>query len=151
MSETIEFLKHYSPLISILTFLAGLYFGNRQAIGRDRRKEFNELAEPIIENLNDVQEWLERQIFIVNFQFELQDSKNIEKLKRRLSNRELKRFEKLLGKYRASLQALIESPEPVIHFGMTEEEEATVRNTWINYYPVAISNVVELIKFLRLR
>ena len=36
-----------SVLISLLTFLVGLFVGNRLAIDRDKRKEFNEAAQPI--------------------------------------------------------------------------------------------------------
>ena len=36
-----------SILINFVTFLVGLLVGNRLAIGRDKRKEFNEAAQPI--------------------------------------------------------------------------------------------------------
>ena len=36
-----------SVLLNIITFLVGLLVGNRLAIGRDKRKEFNEAAQPI--------------------------------------------------------------------------------------------------------
>jgi len=34
-------------LLNLITFLVGLLVGNRLSIGRDRRKEFNEAAQPI--------------------------------------------------------------------------------------------------------
>lgn len=40
-------------LIGILLFLCGLFFGNRLALGRDKRKEFNEVATPIYEKLRE--------------------------------------------------------------------------------------------------
>jgi hypothetical protein len=39
--------KLNSVLLSLLTFFVGLFVGNRLAIGRDKRKEFNEAAQPI--------------------------------------------------------------------------------------------------------
>jgi len=42
-----ELLKEYAAVISLLTFLIGLIMGNRLAISRDRRKEFNNFVEPI--------------------------------------------------------------------------------------------------------
>lgn len=40
-------------LISLLTFFAGLLLGNRLAIGRDKRKEFNEIAFPLYKKISD--------------------------------------------------------------------------------------------------
>lgn len=47
INEIKEFLQNYSPFINIITFSAGLVLGNKYAIGRDRRKEFNDAAMPI--------------------------------------------------------------------------------------------------------
>lgn len=38
--------------LSILTFLLGLILGNRLAIGRDKRKEFNEVAYPVYKKIS---------------------------------------------------------------------------------------------------
>jgi hypothetical protein len=40
-------------LIGILLSLGGLFFRNRLALGRDKRKEFNEVATPIYEKLRE--------------------------------------------------------------------------------------------------
>jgi len=42
-----QFLKDNVPIISLMTFFLGLFLGNRLSIGRDKRKEFNAIAEPI--------------------------------------------------------------------------------------------------------
>ena len=44
--------KDHSALLSVVTFLIGLIVGNKQAIGRDRRKEFNEVSENAFVMLN---------------------------------------------------------------------------------------------------
>lgn len=35
------------PYLSLLTFFLGLFLGHRLTLGRDRRKEFNEIVQPI--------------------------------------------------------------------------------------------------------
>jgi len=42
-----ELLKEYAAVVSLLTFLFGLIIGNRLAISRDRRREFNSFVQPI--------------------------------------------------------------------------------------------------------
>jgi hypothetical protein len=42
-----ELLKENTAVISLLTFFLGLIIGNSLAISRDRRKEFNDFAQPI--------------------------------------------------------------------------------------------------------
>lgn len=45
-------------MLSLATFFIGLYFGNKQAIGRDRRKEFNEISKDAFIALNKQMEQL---------------------------------------------------------------------------------------------
>jgi hypothetical protein len=46
-----DIFRDYASLVSIFTFLFGLILGNRLAIGRDKRKEFNNYCLPIREYL----------------------------------------------------------------------------------------------------
>jgi len=48
----LNFIKEYPALLSLGTFLIGLYVGNKQAIGRDKRKEFNEISQPAFTELS---------------------------------------------------------------------------------------------------
>ena len=50
--EILNFAKEYPAILSLATFFVGLYLGNKQAIGRDRRKEFNEISEDAFIALN---------------------------------------------------------------------------------------------------
>ncbi|WGM00035.1 hypothetical protein [Arsenophonus nasoniae] len=63
MNDLIKILQLYSPLISLLTFFLGLYIGNKHAIGRDKRQEFNARAEPIIDYFDYMQSWFEQRGF----------------------------------------------------------------------------------------
>ena len=108
MTDIIEFLKHYTPLISILTFLAGLYIGNKQAIGRDRRKEFNEAAEPVIDYFCLMSSWYEKNAF--TSALPLPDAV-ISKLKRRMSARNERTFTALMSQYKDRYTALNRAKE----------------------------------------
>lgn len=43
--NALHFAKEYPAVLALVTFVIGLYVGNKQAIGRDKRKEFNDLSE----------------------------------------------------------------------------------------------------------
>ncbi|HGJ5860305.1 MAG TPA: hypothetical protein ACHBX6_11555 [Arsenophonus nasoniae] len=131
MNELIEILKHYSPLISIFTFFLGLYIGNKQAIGRDKRKEFNNYAEPIIKYFDYMRSWFEKQT--INTASPLPTSA-INCLMRRLSIRKQKRFENLLNEYLTTFNKLIS------HKGKTDD-----------LYHLALAQVADIKRFLRLK
>ncbi len=42
-----ELLKEYAPVVGFLTFLLGFIIVNRLTLSRDRRKEFNNIVQPI--------------------------------------------------------------------------------------------------------
>lgn len=42
-----EFLHAALPYSGLITFALGLFFGNKYALGRDKRKEFNDIAVPL--------------------------------------------------------------------------------------------------------
>ncbi|WP_025155344.1 hypothetical protein [Morganella morganii] len=51
MDEYVRLFQDYSPLItpaiSIVTFIAGMFIGHWLSLGRDKRKEFNAVADPV--------------------------------------------------------------------------------------------------------
>jgi hypothetical protein len=50
--DILNFAKEYPAILSLACFFIGLYIGNKLAIGRDRRKEFNKISENAFITLN---------------------------------------------------------------------------------------------------
>lgn len=50
--DILNFAKENPSILGLATFFIGLYLGNKQAIGRDRRKEFNEISKEVFIELN---------------------------------------------------------------------------------------------------
>ncbi len=54
-----QLINSYTSVFSLLTFFLGLFLGNKLAIGRDRRKEFNEIADEVYTALMRKRAWAE--------------------------------------------------------------------------------------------
>jgi len=50
--DILNFAKESPSILGLATFFIGLYLGNKQAIERDRRKEFNEISKEAFIELN---------------------------------------------------------------------------------------------------
>ena len=77
-----------NPFFSLITLLLGFLIGNRLAIGRDRRKEFNEVADPLAKILTEERNNLRPISPIIDFYA----------FRRILGKRELIRFNKCVEK-----------------------------------------------------
>ncbi len=58
----LDFFKEYPFIQSLITFPFGYYFGNKQAIGIDKRKEFNEISKDAYIILNENIEHIEKEL-----------------------------------------------------------------------------------------
>lgn len=83
-------------VIQVLIFLSGLIIGNRLAIGRDRRKEYNIIAEKIRLGLIKEKEY----IIEGNMAIEGTEDTDFKKLMFQLSWYKLRRFNNLLSEYK---------------------------------------------------
>lgn len=87
-------LKYVVPL---LTLLIGGLIGNRLALGRDKRKEFNELSGPLYENLENQKSSALKKRFPTTAN-EMNASSFIQ-IKRRLPKRRAKGLDEAISKY----------------------------------------------------
>lgn len=85
-------------ITNIALFIAGLIFGNWFAIGRDIRKEFNEIADVVYLKLNKELEHVKETGAVADGPNE----KDFENLKRRLSFLRKRKFLETLKKYKNS-------------------------------------------------
>ena len=76
------------PAFAVVTFLGGVWFGNHFALGRDRRKEFNEAAEIMFEDLRKERKFPT-----------LESSIDFDKFRRVLNDREKRLFNKCIKEY----------------------------------------------------
>lgn len=82
-------------IVNIILFLAGLIIGNWLAIGRDKRKEFNQIADKVCLALKKQKQRVEENSAVVT----RPEENDLEKLKRRISIFKKKSFEESLNRY----------------------------------------------------
>ncbi|MFP1780328.1 hypothetical protein ACLEEB_14345 [Lonsdalea quercina] len=91
--EVVEKIIHFLPLLSflfgLLTFSIGIVVGHYQAIRRDKRKEFNEIAEPLLEYYEEMLIELNEPGYINTTEFPIH---SLGKISRRLSVKNEDRF-----------------------------------------------------------
>ena len=90
----------YHIIIPFLTLFLGFFFGNKLAIGRDKRKEFNEIIFPIRKILLDNIRMLESEHHFVR-SVALEDFTCVEML---ISKSKIARFRKAIAKYKTEEQ-----------------------------------------------
>lgn len=83
--------------VNVILFIAGLVFGNWLAIGRDKRKEFNDVADKVYLALKKQKERVKESDAVISGP----DDDDLERLKRILSIFKKKRFVKCINRYRA--------------------------------------------------
>jgi len=99
LNEMVSYFKEFAhnwPLVtlssSLFTFFLGLYVGHRTALIRDKRKEFNEAAEPCLAYFEQV---MYESQHALSYSTAMLPIDGLEKVKRRLSAKNAKRLNAL--------------------------------------------------------
>ncbi|QPW26465.1 hypothetical protein F8538_06185 [Edwardsiella ictaluri] len=102
--KVVEKIIHILPLLSflfaLLSFSIGIVVGHYQAIRRDKRKEFNEIAEPLLEYYEELLIQLQHEGYFSTTKFPIEI---LGKVERRLKTRKQPEFNQLM-KYIVAMQ-----------------------------------------------
>lgn len=104
--KVVEKIIHILPLLSflfaLLSFAVGIVLGHYQAIRRDKRKEFNEIAEPLLEYYDELYIELTEPGYVSTTKFPIN---SLGKIARRLSPRNEKKLMPLVKGILANLES----------------------------------------------
>ncbi|MFT4465027.1 MAG: hypothetical protein ACMX3H_10455 [Sodalis sp. (in: enterobacteria)] len=96
--EVDQHVNHFLPLIAfgwtVIAFLLGHFMGHRSAINRDKRKEFNETVEPLLEYYEEYFIQLRESGYYSTTEFPILA---VGKIARRLSRRRRKKFNRVVN------------------------------------------------------
>lgn len=108
-----------SELLSgLLGLLLGGLLGHRLAIWRDRRREFNEVAAPLVQNLIEIEEQLAQ-----DYLWKRLDIKQVGKVKPYLSDAERKKLQGLINNFEDTLRTAFPTNEDALWEGAAPAKE----------------------------
>lgn len=85
----------FTFISSLITFSLGLYLGHKTAMWRDKRREFNEVAEPLLAYFEQVKWESDNKL---NYSTALMPIENVGKVSRRLSKKKAIELEEIIQK-----------------------------------------------------
>lgn len=130
-------------ILSIITGIIGVYVGHKLTVNYDKRKEFNLLAEPIIDYLEEVVESLNDHYNCgINRNKLTHNMDQPKKIMRRLGFIRKPIFIKRMNEFNEVIDYIIHNKAPLI--GQKENE-------YKDRYQEAIIKTKNLIKFLKLK
>ncbi|ARZ01780.1 hypothetical protein AXW37_12355 [Yersinia ruckeri] len=134
-------------IVSVVALPATYYFGYKAAARNDKRKEWNAVAEPIIEYLEGHLSSLNRKRCPPDNNLNKLPRKSWDSVLRRSTKTKAANLDRSLADYVSILAEIDKSPAPALYFGQSTDEI----EEWVDKYPEAIVNVEKLIVLLSLR
>ncbi|HEI6789167.1 TPA: hypothetical protein SK266_000626 [Yersinia enterocolitica] len=141
--EYSDIISTIALIISIIAVPATYYLGYKAAVKNDKRKEWNQLAEPIIIKLEEHCELLERKA-LPHMHDPYFPNDKMAAIRRRLKTKERIVLDEIFNRYLALFDEIKKSPTPIMLSKVDEPE-------WIDRYPEALEITKELMIILKLK
>ncbi|EEC2774640.1 hypothetical protein ACFJ96_004738 [Salmonella enterica] len=134
-------------IVSLVAVPASGYLSYHYAIRGAKRKEWNEVAEPILEYLDGHLSSLTRKICPADNNLQNFPDKKWVAVLRRIPRRKVATFESALNDYKDILAIIDKSPAPMLCWGQSDSDV----EEWIDRYPEGIAAIEKLLHLLCLR
>ncbi|MGG5982147.1 hypothetical protein [Salmonella enterica] len=134
-------------IVSLVAVPASGYLSYQYAIRGAKRKEWNDVAEPILEYLDGHLASLTRKICPADNNLQNFPDKKWVAILRRIPRRKVATFESALNDYKEILAIIYKSPAPMLCWGQSDSDV----EEWIDRYPEGIAAIEKLLHLLCLR
>ncbi|MDV0580699.1 hypothetical protein [Citrobacter braakii] len=134
-------------IVSLVAVPASGYLSYHYAIRGAKRKEWNDVAEPVLEYLEGHLAALARKRCPPDNNLNNFPEKKWAALLRRSSRRKVATFESALNDYKEILAIIDKSPAPMLCWGQSDSDV----EPWIDRYPEGIATIEKLLQLLSLR